>query len=238
MDSPAADPAELRASLLFIRRINAWLGYTRATLFHLSRFCRNWKPGETITIVDFATGSADVPIAVAKWGAERGHRLTLLGLDLHPATAAVAAREAAAVADRASDTQSRSGGQIKIQIAQADALRSPLADGGVDYALCSMFLHHLSEEQGVGLLKEMDRVSRRGLLLADLLRSRRAYAWIRLFTLFSSPMVRHDARASVAQAFTRAEIVQLRDRAGLAYLNYVPHFGHRFALVGEKSATE
>jgi hypothetical protein len=73
-------------------------------------------------------------------------------------------------------------------------------------------------------------------IAADLLRHRRAYAWISLFTLWANPMVRHDARVSVAQAFTRSEVLRMRDAAGLGYARYRRHFGHRFALAGEKAA--
>jgi len=54
-------------------------------------------------------------------------------------------------------------------------------------------------------------------------------------TVLANPMVRHDAPISVAQAFTQAEILALRDRAGLSYARYYRHFGHRFVLAGEKS---
>jgi hypothetical protein len=47
-------------------------------------------------------------------------------------------------------------------------------------------------------------------------------------------MVRHDARASVAQAFTRQEVLRLRDRAGLHFAEYHRHFGHRWVLAGER----
>ena len=52
MDEPDVDPALLRRSLGFIRRINSLLGYTRATLHHLERFSRGWKPGERIRMID------------------------------------------------------------------------------------------------------------------------------------------------------------------------------------------
>ena len=75
----------------------------------------------------------------------------------------------------------------------------------------------------------------RGIIAADLVRSRRAYGWIVLFTLLANPMVKHDARVSVAQAFTRPEVLQLRDQAGLDFASYHSHFGHRFVLAGEKA---
>ena len=224
MDDPAADPAELERSLRFIRRVNAWFGYTRSTLRHLDRFARRWEPGRPIRILDVATGSADVPLAVLAWAARRGHDVRIVGLDLHARTLE-SARRAAAAAGVAPG---------RLALVRGDATALPFADAAFDYALTSMFLHHLDDAVAARVLAEMDRVSRRGVVAADLLRRRRAYAWISLFTLAATPMVRHDARASVAQAFTRREVEALRDRAGVKYARYYGHFGHRFVLAGEK----
>src|SRR5688500_13198461 len=220
MDRDDVDPRELRRSLSFIRRVNTLLGYTRATISHLERFSRRWKPGERIDIVDLATGSGDVPRAVLRWARRCGYDVRIVGVDRHAETVA-AAREA-------------DEGDARITIVRGDALDVPLADGSFDYALCSMFLHHLSDDEAVTVLSEMGRLSRRGLIAADLLRHRRAYAWVRALTLFSNPIVRHDAAVSVAQAFTREELLVLRERAGLGFAHYYRHFGHRFVLAGEK----
>lgn len=224
MDDPAADQAELERSLVFIRRVNTRFGYTRATIGHLDRFASKWEKGRPIRILDVATGSADVPLAVLNWAERRGYDVRIVGLDLHQKTVD-AARRAAAAAGIA---------ESKLSIVQGDATSLPFDAGSFDYAMTSMFLHHLDEDVVVKVLREMDRVSARGVIVADLLRRRRAYAWITLFTLAAGPMVRHDARASVAQAFTREEIEALRDRAGVEYATYFEKFGHRFVLAGEK----
>jgi SAM-dependent methyltransferase len=234
MDDPAADPAELTRSLRFIRRVNAWFGYTRATLGHLDRFAKRWEKRRPIRILDVATGSADVPLAVLAWAARRGHDVRVVGVDLHAATVAAARRAAADAGAAEAGAAGSAAIAGRLAVVQGDATALPFADGAFDYAMTSMFLHHLDEPQVVRVLREMGRVSRRGILAADLLRRRRAYAWISLFTAAAGPMVRHDARASVAQAFTRAEIEALRDEAGVGYARYVAHFGHRFVLAGER----
>jgi ubiquinone/menaquinone biosynthesis C-methylase UbiE len=221
MDAPDADPAILGVSLRFIRRINTALRYTRSTLSHLRRFSRSWKPGETIRIIDFATGSADVPLAVVRWAHRRGFDVRVVGVDLHEATCQMA-RDA-------------TRHEPRVTIVRADALAElPFDAGSFDYALSGLFLHHLSETDAVQVLRAMDRVARRGIVVGDLLRNRRAYAWVVLFTLWANPMVRHDARVSVAQAYSEPEAAALAERAGLRYLRYFRHFGHRFALAGEK----
>lgn len=220
MDAPDVDPATLADSLRFIRRANALLRYTRATVSHLARFSRRWPRGARVTIVDFATGSADVPLAIVGWARRRGFDVRVVGLDLHEQTCALA---------RAATRH-----EPRVTIVRGDALDPPFDAGGFDYALSSMFLHHLSDDDAARVLAAMGRVARRGIVAADLLRNARAYAWISLFTLGSNPMVRHDARVSVAQAFNRAEALQLRTRAGVDFARFYRHFGHRFVLAGEK----
>jgi ubiquinone/menaquinone biosynthesis C-methylase UbiE len=155
---------------------------------------------------------------------DRRLNVRVTGLDRHAETARLAREQA----------HDNPG----ITIVRGDAMQLPFADGSFDYVITSMFLHHLDDADVVRVLREMDRVARRGIIAADLLRHRRAYAWITLFTLWANPMVRHDARVSVAQAFTKKEVLALRDRAGLNYTDYFRHFGHRFVLAGQKPAGE
>ena len=220
MDAPDADPDQLRRSLRFIRRVNFLFGYTRATLSHFKRFSKRWKPGQTIRILDVATGSADVPKAILRWASRAGFDVRVVGIDLHAKTVAEAA---------AGNVDSR------LTVVRADAMCLPFATGAFDYALTNMFLHHLDDEQVVTVFREMSRVARQGVVMADLNRDAWAYRWINLFTLLANPMVRHDARVSVRQAFTQAEILALRDRAGVMFAPYYLHFGHRWILAGEKN---
>lgn len=220
MDDPNADPEQLRKALRYIRAINILLGYTRVTLKYLDRFSTRWKRGETIHIVDYATGSADLPRAILQWADRRGWDVRVTGIDLHEKTV----REA----------QSASS-DPRLKIACASALDVPFAAGSFDYAVTSLFLHHLDAADAARVLSSMAAVSRRGIIAGDLLRNRRAYAWIKLLTLAANPMVKHDAPASVAQAFSPAEAIALRNASGATFAEYRKHFGHRFVLAGEKA---
>jgi len=221
LDEDDVDPRELERALGFIRKINSALGYTRSIIHHLKRFSRTWKPDQRIHIVDLATGSADIPRAILRWAAANNFDVHVVGVDRHHVTA------------RAAATQNH---DPRLKIVQADVFALPFADQTFDYALTAMFLHHLDEEGIVAVLKSMDRLARRGIIAADLLRHRRAYLWIKLFTMFSSPMIRHDATVSVAQALSAPEVLALRDRACLSYATLHHHFGHRFVLAGEKGS--
>lgn len=218
MDEPGVSPRELDRALRFIRRVNSWLGYTRAMIGHLERFSRNWKPGERITMIDFATGSADIPRAILRWASSRGFDVHITAIDLHGTTLHIAAAE---------------NDDPRLRFVRGDVLRLPFADGSFDYALCAMSLHHLSDDDAAAALVAMRRVARRGIVAADLLRDRQAYAWIKLLTFFSNRMIQHDAAVSVAQAFSRGEVMRLRDHCGLDFTRYFRHFGYRWALAGE-----
>jgi len=219
MDEQGADAEEIRRSLAFIERVNRWLGYARATLGHLERFSRGWGAGEQIKVLDLATGSGDIPRAMLKWAAGRGVKMTVVGVDRQRPTIEIARRW-------------NSDGRLKL--VQADVLDLPFEAGSFDYVTANMFFHHLADEEVVEVMRSMARIARRGVIIADLLRHYRAYGWVWLLTLGSGAMVKHDGRVSVMQAFRKREILRLADRAGLNFVQYYRHFGHRFVLAGQK----
>ncbi len=219
MDDPSADPELLRLSLRYLRRMNFLLGYSRASIAYLDRFSRRWKRGGTIRILDLATGSADMPRSILRWADRRGWDVRVTGIDLIEKTARTAAIE--------SDDP-------RISIICADGLNLPFEAGSFDYAHTALFLHHLDTPDAVRVLAGMARVARRGIIAADLLRNRRAYAWIKLMSLRANPMVKNDGPASVAQAYTKAEVLEMREQAGVQFAQFHIHFGHRFVLAGEK----
>ena len=216
MDDDAADPGQLEASLSFIRRINRFLGYDSATIRHLERLTWNWPRGKTLRVLDVATGAADIPLAILNWAAATGRTVEVTALDRHAATLEAA--------------RNLTGGRPGLSLLRGDALSLPFADGAFDCVMCNMFLHHLSDERAADALREMKRVSGGVVIVADLLRHYRAWGWIWLLTLCASPMVRHDARASVRQAFVRREVEEIALRAGWTDAQYYRHFGHRFVL--------
>jgi ubiquinone/menaquinone biosynthesis C-methylase UbiE len=225
MDDPAVDPRQLDLSLRFIRRVNRYLGGIRAVRHHLERWSRGWPANETVTFLDVATGSADIPIALARWAERAGHRTRFFALDLHETTLALARRHLAA-----------SGAGLPIQLVRGDALVLPFADGSVDYVLSSMFFHHLPDALVPRALAEMVRVARRGVIVNDLLRGTFARVGIHLLTLWASPIDKHDARVSVKKAWSRREVEAWAGAVGAPWLTYREHWASRFTLAGEKPA--
>jgi ubiquinone/menaquinone biosynthesis C-methylase UbiE len=222
MDDPDVDPGALATSLRFIRRVNRWLGGTRAVMGHVETFSRGWKRGEPLTFLDVATGSADIPLALLQWAKGRGFPLRIIGLDLHATTLELARRHVAQFPEGSS-----------IDLLRGDALALPFADRSVDYVMCSMFLHHLGDEDAARAVREMVRVAQRGVIVNDLRRTWFARAGIFALTLFAGPVDKHDARVSVEKAWVRGEVEAWRE--GAPWLVYHEHVPARFTLAGERT---
>jgi hypothetical protein len=120
---------------------------------------------------------------------------------------------------------------VPVSFFPLDALRSPLPQG-YDVLTSSLFLHHLAEDDAIGLLERMAEATRSTILINDLLRSRIGYgiAWAGCRLLSRSPVVHHDGPVSVRAAFTTAEARRLADRAGLRGARLERRWPWRFLL--------
>src|SRR3954447_6726639 len=81
LDEDQHDPAELAANLRDIRRVNHLLGGTSTTLHHLPDLVATMPMSAPITILDLATGSGDIPIALTQWAAKHGRKVTIVASD-------------------------------------------------------------------------------------------------------------------------------------------------------------
>jgi len=192
---------EVEASLADIRVVNRYLGSRRALLKHLSG---KVEAGAAITVLDVATGSADLPVAIVDWARERGIGVGITGVDINNRSIEIARKHAA--------------GYPEIKLRVADGLNLPFPDGSFDFVLCSKTLHHLNEQDAVRMIGEIMRVARRGYVIMDLRRSWIAYALIYLLTrLFTGNRItRYDGPLSVLKSCTTCELAALASSAGAA----------------------
>ncbi len=205
MDDPNVDESALRGSLRYIRGVNRALGGQRALLGHLRRWSGDWATGEKVTLLDIATGSADLPIAAVRWASRKGIDLRVTGVDNHSKTLAIA-REQVGQDAELSD---------RIELIESDALEliDRFGTRSFDYVHAGLFLHHLTDIRVQTMLRIMERLARRGVIWNDLIRSPIARAGIFVLTLGRSKIIRHDARVSVAAGFTKGEALNFARRS-------------------------
>ena len=109
----------------------------------------------------------------------------------------------------------------EISYLEQDALEFEPADP-YDLVLCSLVLHHFSEDDAVRVLRRCRELSSRFVLVSDLRRGLLGSVGVYLLTtlVFRNPMTRHDARASAARAFSFKEFRLLAKRAGWKDFGY------------------
>jgi hypothetical protein len=210
MDRPQPVSRELEDDLKNIRALNRYFGSYRLIQY----FLRRWiKPGDRLRIVDLATGSGDIPRLIVDHARKVSAKIDIDALDRQAATLEIA--------------RGLSLDYPEISFIQADLLEwTPPAP--CDIVLCSLALHHFSEDDAVRVLRRCRELSRRFVLVSDLRRGLLGSIGAYLLTalIYRNPMTKYDARVSVSRAFSFAEFRELARKAGWA------DFGHekfRFA---------
>lgn len=215
MDEPDIDPAAHRAALSALTRINV-LSRSAEILWSSIRSLAERNPGRAIRVLDVATGSGDVPIRLWRKAKSAGVPLAVAGCDISPTAVQNAIENAR---------------ETNIRFFAHDVIREPLPTG-YDVVTCSLFLHHLSEEDAVIVLTRMRESAREQVLVNDLERSRLGFilAWLGCHLLTRSPVVHFDGPASVRSAFTPKESLALAERAGLHGATFSRHWPCRYLL--------
>jgi 2-polyprenyl-3-methyl-5-hydroxy-6-metoxy-1,4-benzoquinol methylase len=210
MDRPQAVSPELERDLLNLRRLNRYFGGYGLVL----HFVRRWiKSDDRLRVLDLATGSGDFPRLIAGLARKVGADVKIDAVDRQPAILEAA--------------RYLSGGYPEISYIEADVLdwQSPER---YDVVLCTLALHHFSEEDAVKLLRRCCELSRKFVLVSDLRRSWFTRVGVHILTtlVFREPMTRFDGRLSAERAFSFQEMNDLAERAGWTKFG---HQGYRFA---------
>jgi 2-polyprenyl-3-methyl-5-hydroxy-6-metoxy-1,4-benzoquinol methylase len=217
MDDPAIATGRLHGALSGLSRLNVASASARIVWPPIAKLACSLKP-ERLRILDIATGAGDIPIAIWRRGKRAGLNLEIYGIDVSSRSIEFARSQAA-----------------KAQSPIAFECRNALADdlpNDFDVVMCSLFLHHLGNDEALKLLQRMHAATRRLGLVSDLRRSSYglflAFAASRL--LSRSQVVHVDAVRSVRAAFTKSELEQLAAEAGLENANVSNRWPARMLL--------
>ena len=187
LDSDHGTPAEVAASLRDLDRINRWFGGVHTTRKLLRMVAKGRRP-QRYSVLDVGGATSRVVTLAAQ--AE--------GLDA-----------ATTVVDLSATHLKPSHGLV------GDALRLPFADKSFDLVHCNLFLHHLSAEQALEFLRCAMRVARVAVLVNDLRRSAIHLLSVQVSSpILFSRITRHDAAASVRNAYNEREMLALFRESG------------------------
>jgi ubiquinone/menaquinone biosynthesis C-methylase UbiE len=217
LDTGDYTAAEYEVCLSELRLINRWIGDTSALKRTLLREIET-KNLSGFSVLDAGAGSGELLREIAKFARRQKRTAKLFGLELNE----VSARS----------ILSESRGFNEISAVRGNAFALPFGDGAVDYVICSLFTHHFTDENVIEILREFNRVSRRGIFVIDLHRHALAYALYRTFCLALriSKLVLEDGSLSVLRGFKPAELKELAEKAELENAVVERHFPFRLVL--------
>ena len=222
IDTGDYTPEEYATFLREIRFINQRLGdraaLEKTLLAEISRL-----ELKEFSVLDVGAGTGELLGVIAEFARSGKRKADLVGLDLNT----LSANEIAA----------KSAEYDEISPVQGNALNLPFADNAFDYAICSLFTHHLTDEQILCVLPEMSRVARRGIVVIDLERNPTAWVLYQLFCLAYriSPLVRQDGSLSIRKGFQAEEFQAIGEKVGLLDFSVIRSAPYRVILLSKTS---
>lgn len=208
-DDDCGTGPQIATALRDLRRVNDWFGGTRTTLKLLRRVASE-SGLPRLSVLEVGSGAGDVPLTAKRRLAGEGIDLGVTLLDLQ--WSHLPANGTAAVS--------------------GDALQLPFREGTFDVISSSLFAHHFEPDEFLRFCCETLRVSRRAVLINDLIRSplhlALAYAGL---PLLRSHMTRHDARASVRRSYTRDEMRQMLAGLPVRRIDLTRHYLYRMGVL-------
>ena len=208
---------EYEGCIVELQRVNRWLGDAGALRHSLLRQIDKLNL-LGFSVLDVGAGSGELLRVIADWARRSGRKAQLTGVELN-------ARSVKAIAERAIIFP-------EISAIRGDAFRLPFADNEFDYAMCSLFTHHFRNKGVITILRELGRVSGRGVFIIDLHRHPVAYYFYttigRLF--LHNRLIREDGALSILRSFTPEELAGLAAEAELKDISVTRRFPYRLVL--------
>lgn len=208
---------EYEGCIVELQRVNRWLGDASALRYSLLAEIEKLNL-RSFSVIDVGAGSGELLQVIADWARKTDRRAQLTGVELN-------ARSAKAIAERATTFP-------EVNAVRADAFRLPFTDDEFDYAMCSLFTHHFKNADVVRVLRELSRVSARGVFVIDLHRHPIAYFFYTTIghLFLHNRLIREDGALSILRSFTPPELLNLAQASGLERSRVERSFPYRLVL--------
>jgi SAM-dependent methyltransferase len=216
MDSPRVNKKLLHKNLEELDFMNRYTGGHAITLQGVKTLVDKQK---TYQITDLGCGSGDTLKYIAQWARKKKLRFQLTGIDK------------SIYAIQYLKKNCKGFPEVSGIVADyKDFLESAPQS---DIYLCSLFCHHLDNESLIELLKSLKKHARVGFVINDLHRNIIAYysVWILTRLLNGTVLSKNDGPVSVLRAFTRKELEQLLNKAGIQNFSISWKWAFRYRVI-------
>jgi 2-polyprenyl-3-methyl-5-hydroxy-6-metoxy-1,4-benzoquinol methylase len=203
MDDLQITGPDLHQALRELDAINYLLGGNYVTLNALAKLLDEQSPRQ-LEIVDIGCGSGDMLKRIRKLLERRQLDALLYGIDANPNVVRYAINH--------------TPGACRIHYEAMNIFSEEFQRRKFDIVTATLFCHHFTDDQLVGLFRKLKDRGRVGMIINDIHRHWFAYHSIKWLTrIFSrSAMVKNDAPQSVLRAFHKSELEDILKRAGIS----------------------
>ena len=218
-DLDASQGEVVYQTLRELATINHLLGGNAVTLRGLKRMLKDWPKDKVVRLADLGCGGGDMLVVIAQWANKKGYRVSLTGVDFN--------------ADIVDFAQKNTQAYSEIEYQVADVFSQEFLQQEFDIVLCSLFLHHFTDEELITLLGQLAEQTTLGVLINDLHRHPLAYYSIKWLTqAFSrTPMVKYDVPLSVLRGFRMADWQQILSKASLPHARMAWRWAFRWEII-------
>jgi 2-polyprenyl-3-methyl-5-hydroxy-6-metoxy-1,4-benzoquinol methylase len=194
MDDLEMQGEELEKTLLDLDKVNKWLGGNKITLEGVEKLLKSCCHTRPVKIIDVGCGNGTILKEVAELGRKRGDRLELLGIDAN--------RHAMDIA------RNNLSDYPEVSFKAMDVFSEEFKEKEADIILCTLTLHHFSDDEIKELMKTFTSMAGLGVVVNDLRRSKRAYYLFRIFCrAFNIREInRKDGLTSILRSFKEKDL--------------------------------
>lgn len=173
-------------------------------------------------IADLGCGSGDTLKYIADWARRNGYTVRLTGVDMNT--------------DAIDYLKQHCMGYPEIEGIASDFRQFLKTADNIDIIHCSLFCHHLTDNELIALLAWAKVNVHVGFIINDLHRSWLAYYSAKVFTTMfdGSILAKNDGPVSVLRGFTRKELITMLQKAGIEDYSLTGKWAFRFLIVGQK----
>jgi SAM-dependent methyltransferase len=192
IDRPDCRLGTIEQSHRFMRFVNRFLGGTSAVRNFIEYARAKNQSGRPLYILDIGSGSCDIPLRIIQWAEDKNVKIDITCVEKEDAAMKLRKKIPAL-------------SELPITFVNDDIFHYR-PGRWFDYAVASMFLHHLDYEQISNLTRRLRTYTRKGIFINDLHRSALTYISCVAISPFISKEVRHDALISIRKGFKKNEL--------------------------------